>query len=303
MWPYKTVTRRQLEEQKDLVERLLERLGAVPTDLGRSHPVSGYGAGMGETFLSHRTVYRCRGGFYRVDELLFREKPFLVMECADLEEDVKNGIMEDADPFPWDLGEEKLLEELQRLLGAEEKMEEIRLAEPTMEYEDQVMAYKAAFFQSGDSFAGCAGLETAQSYAHWLDFEGRLSKAYGEGYVPSTVRLGVRTADDRVVGIIDFRHRLNPFLLAFGGNIGYSVLPSERGKGYAREMLRQMLALCREEGLDRVLVTCDRENTASARIILANGGVLENEVADEAGLGKSGVIRRYWIDLRKEDTV
>ena len=117
MWPYKTVTRRRLEEQKDLVERLLERLGAVPTDLGRPHPVSSYGAGIGETFLSHRTVYRYGGGFYRVDELLFREKPFLVMEWAGREEDVRNNAMEDADPFPWDLGEEELLEELQKLLG------------------------------------------------------------------------------------------------------------------------------------------------------------------------------------------
>lgn len=117
MWPYKTVTRGQLEKKKDLVERLLERLGAVPTDLGRPHPVSSYGAGIGETFLSDRTVYRCGGGFYRVDELLFREKPFLVMEWAGREEDVRNNAMEDADPFPWDLGEEELLEELARLLG------------------------------------------------------------------------------------------------------------------------------------------------------------------------------------------
>ena len=77
MWPYQSVTRQQLEEKKDLVERLLQKLGAVPTGLGLPHPVSGYGPGMGETFLSQRTVFRCGKVFVRVDEVLFPEKPFL----------------------------------------------------------------------------------------------------------------------------------------------------------------------------------------------------------------------------------
>lgn len=178
--------------------------------------------------------------------------------------------------------------------------QELQLVEPTIEYEGQVMAYREAFFQSGDSFDGCAGLEETEHYRDWLDFEGRLSRKYGEDYVPSTVRLAVRKADNKVVGIIDLRHRLSPFLQQYGGNIGYSVLPGERGKGHAREMLRLMLAYCKKQGMERVLVTCDKENIPSARTILANGGVLENEVADKAGLSKSGRIQRYWIPLAEE---
>lgn len=118
MWSYPDVTRQQLEEKKDFVERLLQKLGAVPTDLGRPHSVSSYGKGMAETVLSCRTVYRRGGSFYRVDEVLFPEKPFLVIECAGREEDVRQNGMEDADPFPWDMGEEELLEELRGLLEA-----------------------------------------------------------------------------------------------------------------------------------------------------------------------------------------
>ena len=99
--------------------------------------------------------------------------------------------------------------------------------------------------------------------------------------------------------IIGSAQSLADFLLQYGGSIGYSVRPSERRKGYAKETLRLTLVKCREAGEERVLITCDRDNPASARTILANGGVLENEVADEPGLGQSGVIQRYWITLSK----
>lgn len=173
----------------------------------------------------------------------------------------------------------------------------LKLVEPTLEYEAQVMNCRKAFLERGERFDGCAGLEDIEDYRDWLDFEARLSRKYSADYVSSTVRLAVRTEDNKLVGIIDLRHRLTPFLRNFGGNIGYSVLPDERGKGYAGEMLGLMLGYCRELGFRKVLLTCDRENRPSARTILSGGGVLENEVEDKAGLSRSGWIQRYWIGL------
>lgn len=69
----------------------------------------------------------------------------------------------------------------------------------------------------------------------WIDFEDRLKAKYRDEYVPSEVFLAVRQHDSHVVGIIDFRHPLSDFLFNYGGNIGYSVRPSERQKGYASE--------------------------------------------------------------------
>ena len=55
-----------------------------------------------------------------------------------------------------------------------------------------------------------------------------------KGRVPSSVYLALRLSDQKIVGIIDFRHRLCPPVLSvWGGHIGYTVRPGERGKGYA----------------------------------------------------------------------
>ena len=95
--------------------------------------------------------------------------------------------------------------------------------------------------------------------------------------------------DDQYVGSLALRHELTAFLLREGGHIGYSVRPSARRRGHARDALRLALPLARDEvGLDRVLVTCLESNEGSRRAIEANGGVYEDS--------RNGT-RRYWIAL------
>jgi predicted acetyltransferase len=176
-------------------------------------------------------------------------------------------------------------------------MSDLKIIRPSDIYADQVMNYRKEMLENGDSLAGCAGLEDVEVFSEWVDFESRLKMKYKDSYVPSEVFLAVRTSDDKLVGIVDFRHPLSEFMLNYGGNIGYSIRPSERRKGYATELLGLLLPICREYGEKKVLLTCDKNNEASRRTIVSNRGVLENEVNDSVGLGKSGIIQRYWIEL------
>ena len=109
--------------------------------------------------------------------------------------------------------------------------------------------------------------------------------------MPATVYLDMQ--DGRVVGIIQIRHKPNQFLLSTYGHIGYGVRPSERRKGYATEMLALALEKCRDLGIEKALVSCDKENIGSAKTIIKNGGALENEFTDNDGK----ISQQYWITL------
>ena len=110
------------------------------------------------------------------------------------------------------------------------------------------------------------------------------------GLVPGTTLFGWDEERERLVGAVNIRHRLNDKLLLNGGHIGDGIRPGERGKGYGTQMVALALAECDRLGIRDVLMCCDRDNIASARTIVKNGGILENEVADG-----DTVIQRYWI--------
>lgn len=107
--------------------------------------------------------------------------------------------------------------------------------------------------------------------------------------VPSSyfwITAGAGDAGDDVIGFLHLRHRLNDFLLAQGGHIGYSIRPSYRRRGHASAALGLGLREAAALGIDTALVTCDNDNAASRRTIEVNGGVLEDE--------RNGMLR-FWI--------
>ncbi len=114
-----------------------------------------------------------------------------------------------------------------------------------------------------------------------------------DGKVPDSTFFLLDEDRDRLLGAVNIRHYLNDYLLREGGHIGDGIRPTERRKGYATEMIRLALEECRKLGIERVLMVCRKDNVGSAKSILRNGGVLENEFMDSEGF----VEQRYWITL------
>ena len=115
-----------------------------------------------------------------------------------------------------------------------------------------------------------------------------------EGKVPDSVFFLLDEERNILLGAVNIRHYLNDFLLQYGGHIGDGIRPSERRKGYATEMIRLALLECKKLGINRVLMVCDKDNIGSAKSIINNGGVLENEFVDEKG----NTNQRYWIETK-----
>lgn len=113
-----------------------------------------------------------------------------------------------------------------------------------------------------------------------------------DGMVPDSTFFCLDEERNIIVGAVNIRHCLNEHLLAHGGHIGDGIRPSERRKGYAVQMVGLALEECRKMGIKKVLMVCDKENIGSAKSIIKNGGILENEQIEN---GK--IEQRYWIDL------
>jgi len=173
-------------------------------------------------------------------------------------------------------------------------MNRLKLVLPTPEYKEKLMDYKREFIENGDSMDGTAGLKNAETFEEWYSaFCDNLSEeTVRDGLVPATTYMVISTYDDHLIGMIDIRHILNDYLLKFGGHIGYSIRKSERQQGYATEMLALALTECVKLNIKKVLITCDKNNVASAKTIINNGGKLENEIVQG-----NGITQRYWIIL------
>ena len=168
----------------------------------------------------------------------------------------------------------------------------MHFVKPDARHEAAVLAYREAFRAAGEKPYGSGGLHRAASYAEWLSGleRPRRAAAPGEGRAPQEVYLAM--VGDELVGMLALRLADTGDALRYVGNVGYSVRPDRRRRGYATAMLRWALDGRRAAGLGRALLTCDRGNAASARTITRCGGAPSGELPEG-----DGFVEQYWIEL------
>jgi len=176
------------------------------------------------------------------------------------------------------------------------RKENLRLLEPCVELEAEFMAMVDEFVAAGDYHRwGYELVIEGGNFGKYVRdrLDWKEGKSLPEGWVPGSTFWLIR--DDKViVGTSSLRHKLTEHLRNIGGHIGFNIRPSERRKGYGTAILALTLEKAKELRLKRVLVTCDDNNIASAKIIEKNGGILEDKYCnDELEQPK----RRYWIEL------
>lgn len=160
--------------------------------------------------------------------------------------------------------------------GQHEIIKKIRLIRPTLELKDKAMEFKQEFFDNNEMIINGSELfDKTESYEEWIKSvtDNMNAETVNPDWVVTDTFFAIDEANT-IVGIIDLRHSLNDFLKNLG-NCGYSVRPSARKKGYAAEMLRQLLNVARNVGLDYIHLSVERDNEPSIRTIIKNGGIYE----------------------------
>lgn len=156
---------------------------------------------------------------------------------------------------------------------------------PEMKHYDSVKSYIEEFKRVGDKVNGSGGLKNIDEYEAWLDTTKNCREGVlDEGWVASHTFFSIDKSDGEVVGMVNIRHYLNDYFIENGyGHIGYSIRPSKRRKGYAKEQFTLALQFSKSIGNDEVEVSCIEKNIGSKKTIESQNAKLIKKSIDDDG--------------------
>jgi predicted acetyltransferase len=174
--------------------------------------------------------------------------------------------------------------------------EKLKLILPSKKYVASYVRALTAFAKDGTNVAEGPHririLQSIKDFPKYLKVTNEERKGINipKDRVPATMYWAV--VKNKVIGRVHIRHKLNKGLRVVGGHIGYAVIPSERGKGYATEMLRQAVNITKKMGIKKAMITCSDQNIASQKVIEANGGIFSKKMKHPE---QKGYVLHYWI--------
>ena len=171
--------------------------------------------------------------------------------------------------------------------------------EPTLARKQDAIDYVNELKEYNSGINGTNGLHRyLDNYEEWLKkIEEDKNAPVTEETVPKRVYFLVRVEDNKIVGMCTIRLKLNEKYMYYGRNIGYSIRPTERGKGYNKINLYLALKVCHDNGVETALLDVDSNNAASWRTMEALGGHMDLEMESE--LEGHYKVRFYSIDVEK----
>ena len=178
-------------------------------------------------------------------------------------------------------------------------MERMYFEIPGIARKEDAIGYIREFREYQSEINGTGGLDRfTDNYEGWLEkLEQDYTRIPDEQKVPARTYFLVRETDRRIVGMINIRLCLNERLSRYGGHMGYSIRPTERGKGYNKINLYLGLRVCSAHGISKVFMDADLNNPASWKTMEALGGVRIREYFDD--VYAHCVVVDYNIDVRK----
>ena len=178
-------------------------------------------------------------------------------------------------------------------------MERFYFEVPGIGRKEDAIAYINEFLEYGSDINGSGGLDHfPDDYEGWLaKLELDYTRVPDEERVPARTYFLVRENDSRIVGMINIRLALNKRLSRYGGHIGYSIRPTERGKGYNKINLYLGLKVLDSHGIEKAFMDADLDNPASWKTMEALGGVRIREYYDDQDAHCTVV--DYHIDVKK----
>ena len=113
-------------------------------------------------------------------------------------------------------------------------MERFYFEVPGIARKEDALAYIREFREYGSQINGAGGLHRfTDDYEGWLrKLDQDYTRIPDEERLPAKTFFLVRAGDRRIVGMINIRLALNEMQRQYGGHIGYSIRPTERGRGY-----------------------------------------------------------------------
>ena len=165
-------------------------------------------------------------------------------------------------------------------------MERLYLEDPRNENKNKVIDLVNEYNNAQKHMTGARKIQDffrEKNYEGWLAAVSNASEGLGVKN-PSKLYFVKGESDDRIIGTLTLKYVGDDI----GGNVEYSIRPTEEKKGYEKEIIRLALEELKRFGFNEVRIDEIIGKTRSNNAIKAAGGKI---------VSQDHVLRRYSIDL------